>query len=189
MGATIRSGERGANLDSQSGSNQEVVSDAELDENEIKEIRKRLRKDLNESRGNLINQMFGKRYNLESKKIKENEMKECSDECRSKFRFQLFGKCYLKNENDSASQLILQEAYGKNDEVDARAEQPKLDRGDDDQYERRRENGLSPELRGDRSVHVFDEGQFESVRNEIRISSEECAERCRKYDWSMRKFI
>ena len=49
MGATIRSGERGANLDSQSGSNQEVVSDAELDENEIKEIRKRLRKDLNES--------------------------------------------------------------------------------------------------------------------------------------------
>ena len=158
MGATIRSGERGANLDSQSGSNQEVVSVAEPDENEIKEK-------------------------------KENEMKECSDECRSKFRFQLFGKCYLKNENDSASQLILQEAYGKNDEVDARAEQPKLDRGDDDQYERRRENGLSPELRGDRSVHVFDEGQFESVRNEIRISSEECAERCRKYDWSMRKFI
>ena len=69
MGATIRSGERGANLDSQSGSNQEVVSVAEPDENEIKEK-------------------------------KENEMKECSDECRSKFRFQLFGKCYLKNEND-----------------------------------------------------------------------------------------
>ena len=65
MGATIRSGERGANLDSQSGSNQEVVSVAEPDENEIKEK-------------------------------KENEMKECSDECRSKFRFQLFGKFYLK---------------------------------------------------------------------------------------------
>ena len=62
-------------------------------------------------------------------------MKECSDECRSKFRFQLFGKCYLKNENDSASQLILQKAHGKNDEVDARAEQLKLDRGDDNQYE------------------------------------------------------
>ena len=52
MGATIRSGERGANLDSQSGSNQEVVSVAELDQNEIKErinerikeMRKRLRK-------------------------------------------------------------------------------------------------------------------------------------------------
>ena len=29
----------------------------------------------------------------------------------------------MKNENDGASQLILQEAYGKNDEVDAIAEQ------------------------------------------------------------------
>ena len=29
-----------------------------------------------------------------------------------------------------------------------------MDRGDDDQYERRRENGLSPEIRGDRSLHA-----------------------------------
>ena len=87
LGGNQQPGERGANLDSQSGSNQEVVSVAEPDENEIKEK-------------------------------KENEMKECSDECRSKFRFQLFGKCYLKK--------------NENDEVDARAEQPKLDRGDDD---------------------------------------------------------
>ena len=60
-----------------------------------------------------------------------------------------------EKKNDGASQLILQEAYVKNDEVDVRAEQPKLDRGDDDRYERRRENGLSPELRGDRSVHAL----------------------------------
>ena len=38
---------------------------------------------------------------------------------------------------------------------DLRAEQPKLDRGHDGQHGQRRENGLPPEIRGDRSVHAL----------------------------------
>ena len=45
-----------------------------------------------------------------------------------------------------------------------------MDRGDDGQHGQRRENGLPPEIRGDRSVHAFDEGQFEFVRNKIKVS-------------------
>ena len=89
MGATIRSGERGANLDSQSGSNQEVVSVAEPDGNEMKEIEK-LKKENERLKKNV------KKLKKALVKKKANEMKECSDECRSKFRFQLFGKFYLK---------------------------------------------------------------------------------------------
>ena len=51
---------------------------------------------------------------------------------------------------------------------DRRAEQPKSDRGHDGQHEQRRENGLPPEIRGDRNVHAFDGGQVEIVRSEIK---------------------
>ena len=48
-----------------------------------------------------------------------------------------------------------------------------MDRGDDGKHGQRRENGLPPEIRGDRSVYAFDEGQFEFVRNKMKEYPEE----------------
>ena len=64
--------------------------------------------------------------------------------------FILKRKCYIKAES--------QEPRAKSQEQrrkDRRAEQPKSDRGHDGQHEQRRENGLPPEIRGERSVHAL----------------------------------
>ena len=64
------------------------------------------------------------------------------------------GRSFSKNEQANEIKERKKGKYQRFWRKDRIAEQPKLDCGDDDQYEQRRENGLSPELRGDRSVHT-----------------------------------